>query len=60
MLARTGEAVTECEARTAQAAALAVLGRAEEAGRCAERVRELAVALPCPTVLRRVSHANPA
>ncbi|MGW7204223.1 AAA family ATPase [Streptomyces sp. NPDC054837] len=57
--AGAGEAVTECEARTAQATALAVLGRADEAGRCAARVRELATALPYPTVLRRVSHANP-
>ncbi|MEV7885001.1 AAA family ATPase [Streptomyces sp. NPDC002817] len=57
--AGAGEAVTECEARTAQATALAVLGRTDEAGRCAARVRELATALPYPTVLRRVSHANP-
>jgi tetratricopeptide (TPR) repeat protein len=57
--AGAGEAVTECEARTAQATALAVLGRTDEAGRCADRVRELATALPYPTVLRRVSHANP-
>ncbi|WP_405646240.1 hypothetical protein [Streptomyces sp. NBC_00019] len=57
--AGSGEAVTECEARTAQATALAVLGRTDEAGRCAARVRELATALPYPTVLRRVSHANP-
>ncbi|MFF4270404.1 AAA family ATPase [Streptomyces sp. NPDC001536] len=57
--ASSGEAVTECEARTAQATALAVLGRTDEAGQCAARARELATALPYPTVLRRVSHANP-
>ncbi|MFF7447483.1 MULTISPECIES: AAA family ATPase [unclassified Streptomyces] len=58
--AGAGEAVTECEARTAQATALAVLGRTEEAGRCAARARELATTLPYPTVLRRVAHAHPA
>ncbi|MFD3835836.1 AAA family ATPase [Streptomyces sp. NPDC058642] len=57
--AGAGEAVTECEARTAQATALAVLGRADEAGRCAARAREIATVLPYPTVLRRVSHADP-
>ncbi|MEU6373640.1 AAA family ATPase [Streptomyces sp. NPDC046909] len=57
--AGSGEAVTECEARTAQAAALAVLGRTTEAAECATQVRELATALPYPTVLRRVAHANP-
>lgn len=57
--AGAGEAVTECEARTAQAAALAVLGRTEEAATCAGRVRELAETLPYPTVLRRVAYAKP-
>ncbi|NUS15629.1 MAG: AAA family ATPase, partial [Streptomyces sp.] len=57
--AGAGEAVTECEARTAQAAALALLGRTEEAAGCATRVRELAETLPYPTVLRRVAYAKP-
>ncbi|PWI16822.1 hypothetical protein DI272_23635 [Streptomyces sp. Act143] len=57
--AGAGEAVTECEARTVQAAALAALGRTEEAAGCADRVRELAETLPYPTVLRRVAHAKP-
>ncbi|MFJ3667822.1 AAA family ATPase [Streptomyces sp. NPDC090106] len=56
--AGAGETVTECEALTVGAAALAAQRRTEEAAVCAARARALAEAMPYPTVLRRVAHAD--